>query len=106
MLYFTCMILLSGKVAFGRYKIKGLYTEREVLPEGLCLEIGGVLEMSCTNRGIDVLEGMYHFQNRAEPMIVILTDILWSHPKLLWNQLCILKDSSSAFPEDYTCRWP
>ena len=80
------------------------------------IEIGGVLEISCTEsgdsalevsgtvRGVGVLEGMYRFQNRAEPMIVILTDILWSHPKLLWNQLCILKVSSSAFPEDYTCR--
>ena len=33
---------MSRKVAFNRYKIKRLYTERDVLPEGLCIEIGGV----------------------------------------------------------------
>ena len=33
---------MSRKVAFSRYKIKVLYTERDVLPEGLCIEMGGV----------------------------------------------------------------
>ena len=61
-----------------------------------------MLEISCTVRGVGVLEGMCHFQAWAGPVIVTLRDILWSHPKLLWNQLCILEDSLPAFPEDFT----
>ena len=69
-----------------------MYTERDVLPESLCIEIG-VLEVSCTVRGVGVLERMCCFHDWAGPVIVTLRDILWSHSKLLWNQLCILKDA-------------
>ena len=91
---------MSRKVPFNRYKIKGLYTERDVLPEGLCIELGGV--RSHTVSGDGALEEMCHFRDGAGPVIDILRDILWSYPNLLWNQLCILKDATSAFPEDFT----
>ena len=48
-----------------------------------------------------MLQGMCCFRYGAGPVILILRDALCPHPQLLWNQLCILKDSSSAFPEDF-----
>ena len=48
-----------------------------------------------------MLEEMCCFRYGAGLGIVIFRYILWSHVKLLLNQLCILKDSLSACPEDF-----